>query len=81
MDNNHNLELEYKYYRENLDNLLEKYNNKFIVIKGQSIIGFYDSMDEAISETIKEHKLGTFIVQHCISNVEEQSFFSRVSFV
>jgi len=76
------LEKEFKYYLKHQDELVEKYNGKYIVIKGRQVIGFYDNELQAIEETSKEHELGTFLVQKCEPGEESytQTFHSRVSF-
>lgn len=53
---------EFNYYLKNQDNLAKKYKGKFIVIKADQVIGVYDTDNQAIKETMKEHKLGTFLV-------------------
>jgi len=77
-----NLEKEYDYYLEKRPELLEKYNGEFLVIKGQSVIGAFDSEVEALQETSKTHELGTFLIQKCDPTEEShtQSFHSRVAF-
>ena len=56
---------EFEYYLKNQKELVEKYNGKFLVIKGQKVIGVYDSELEAVEETSKKEELGTFLVQKC----------------
>ena len=77
------LENEFKYYIDNQDTLVEKYNGKYLVIKGEEVIGVYDTDDEAYLETQKEHKLGTFLIQLCTPGEEAYThvFHSRVTFV
>lgn len=60
----------YDYYTQNFDELYEKFQNKFVVIKDCKVIGTYDTLDDAISTTSKKEELGTFIVQHCIKEDE-----------
>jgi hypothetical protein len=76
------LEKEFKYYLDHQKSLVKKYNNKYIVIKGEKVIGSYDSNEEAYFETIKTHELGTFIIQLCTPGPEAytQTFHSRVIF-
>ena len=78
-----NLEEEFKYYLAHQAELVEKYDGKFIVIKGSKVLGAYDSEIEAIRETMKEHELGTFLVQKCEEGAESytQTYHSRVAFV
>ena len=76
------LEKEFQYYLDNQQELVEKYNGKFLVIKNDEVIGVYDSEDIAYFETEKNHELGTFIIQYCEmgDKAYTQSFSSRVSF-
>jgi hypothetical protein len=76
------LEKEFEYYLDHQDELVKKYNGKFVVIKGCSVIGAYDSELQALEETTKIHEMGTFLVQKCEpgSDSYTQSFHSRVSF-
>ncbi len=60
-----NLEREFQFYLDNQDELVEQYQGKFIVIKDCQVIGFYMSDAEAVEETLKEHEIGTFLVQRC----------------
>ncbi|GBE04933.1 hypothetical protein BMS3Abin10_00552 [bacterium BMS3Abin10] len=77
-----NLEKEFQYYIDNQDEFVQKHNGKFLVIKGQKIIGIYDSEMDAIKETSTEHELGTFLVQKCEPGSESytQTYHSRVAF-
>jgi len=74
------LEKEFKYYLEHQDDLVEKYNGKFIVIKNLEVIGDFDNVAQAVEETSKNHKMGTFLVQKCSPGKEDytQTFHSRV---
>ncbi len=75
------LEKEFKYYLEHQEELVNKYNGKFIVIKNGEVIGAYDSDLEAIEKTTEKHELGTFLVQKCESGSESytQTYQSRVT--
>ena len=77
------LEKEYQYFKENQDDIIEKYPNKFIVIKDENIIGIYASQKEALTETLRKHKLGTFLLQFVSPDKNDytQKFHSRVMFV
>lgn len=74
------LEEEYKYYIDNKDSLIKKHNKKFVVIKENEVIGVYSTREKALEETIKEHELGSFLIQKVSKNEEEQiqRFSSRV---
>ena len=77
------LEKEFNYYLEHQEELVKKYNGKFLVIKDCNIIGAYDSELEAVEKTTKEHELGTFLVQKCEPGSESytQTYHSRVAFI
>ena len=76
------LEKEFNYYLEHQDELVEKYNGKFVVIKGHEFLGAYNSELAAIEEISKIHELGTFLIQHCLPGTEAytQTYHSRVAF-
>lgn len=76
------LDQEFKYYLDHQAELVEKYNGKFIVIKGEEVIGAYDAEDTAYFETEKCHEPGTFLIQFCEpgDNSYTQIYHSRVSF-
>jgi hypothetical protein len=75
------LEKEFKYYLDHQDELVEKYNGKFVVIKDLKVIGAYDVELDAIRETAKHYELGTFLVQKCEPGKAgyTQTFHSRVA--
>lgn len=76
------LEKEFKYYLNHQDELVKKYNGKFIVIKDSHILGVYDTELEALEKTSKENELGTFLIQKCAPGSDNytQTFHSRVAF-
>jgi len=76
------LEKEFKYYLDHQDELVEKYNGKFVVIKDCNVIGVFDSELEAVKKTAEKHELGTFLVQKCEPGNESytHTYHSRVVF-
>ena len=76
------LDKEFKYYLDNQDELVKEFNGKYIVIKGEFVVGSYETEVQAYTETIKEHNLGTFLIQLCSPGKTDysQSFHSRVVF-
>lgn len=75
------LEREFKYYLEHQNELVKKYNGKFIVIKNREVIGAFDSELEAIEKTAEKHELGTFLVQKCEpgSQAYTATYHSRIA--
>lgn len=59
------LEEEFNYFLVNLDDLLKKYEGKYVVIKNNCVLGAYGTIEDAIIETQKTEPLGTFLVQKC----------------
>lgn len=76
------LEKEFEYYLAHQDELVKRYNGKFVVIKSKSVIGAFDTEREAIEKTREKEELGTFLVQECEpgSGGYTQTYHSRVAF-
>jgi hypothetical protein len=76
------LEQEFKYYLNNQNELLKKYNNRYIVIVGDNVVGDYDSNERALIEAKKKYPLGTFLIQKCTNGENDYTymFHSRVRF-
>jgi hypothetical protein len=76
------LDAEYKFYKDNQKELLDKYEGRYVVIQGQSVLGHYSSEVEAYNETRKKYEVGTFLIQKVSREPEgySQSFHSRVVF-
>jgi hypothetical protein len=76
------LQKEFDYYVAHQQELVEKYNGKFVVIKDGEVVGSYDSQTLAISETKKKFAMGTFLVQKVEPGTAAytQTFHSRVAF-
>lgn len=74
------LDKEFKYYLSHQEELVKNYLNKYIVIKGENVIGSFDSQIEAYNITAKTHEVGTFLIQHCLPGTDSytQTFHSRV---
>lgn len=71
---------EFEYYKKNKAEYLSKYLNKFVAIKEEELLGVYDNRNEAISETVKNHEFGTFLVHHVQDKEDVEHFYSRVMF-
>ncbi|OFY96731.1 MAG: hypothetical protein A3K10_15695 [Bacteroidetes bacterium RIFCSPLOWO2_12_FULL_31_6] len=77
------LENEFQFFLKNQKELVKKYKEKYVVIIGEEVVGSYDTEEEAYQTTSKTHKLGTFLIQQCLSGNEgyTQTFNSRVIYV
>ena len=76
------LDKEFTYYLDNQDELLKKYNNRFIVIVDEEVVGDYESYEQALFQSVGKYELGTFLIQECTEGEDAytQTFHSRVVF-
>ena len=64
------LKMEFDYYLAHQEEMVEKYDGSFIVIKDQQVIGNFDSDATAVIQTERIHPLGTFLVQRVSAGKE-----------
>jgi hypothetical protein len=64
-------EQDFDYFLQNMERLYQTHGYKFVAIKNQNILGFYDTFDEALENTIKTEEPGTFLIQECLENKEK----------
>jgi hypothetical protein len=64
------LDIAWEYYLKNQEWLAKEHPGKEVVIVGESFWGYFDSIEEAYRAAIKEHKVGTFLIQSCVSGRE-----------
>ena len=76
------LQKEFQFYLDHQNEMVGKYDGKYIVIKDGQVLGAYDDELAAIIQTQKSHKLGTFLVQLVSRGPGgyTQTFHSRVVF-
>ncbi len=76
------LQKEFEYYLAHQDEMVAKYDGKYVVIKDQQVLGAYTDELTAITETEKSHRLGTFLVQFVSEGTSAytQTFHSRAVF-
>ncbi len=60
------LEKEFQYFRNHQKDLVQQHSGKFVVIKGEEVIGVYETEMQAYTETKKVHEPGTFLIQQCL---------------
>jgi hypothetical protein len=59
------LEKEFKYYLDNQDEIVDKFNGKVLVIKDNKVEYDAENLYEAYKWGIDRYKLGTFLIQKC----------------
>lgn len=77
------LDKEFEYYLNHQDELVKIYNGKYIVIKGETVVGAYNSQTDAYFDSEKKYGLGNFLIQLCTPGKEAytQTFYTnRVRF-
>jgi hypothetical protein len=75
------LQEEFDFYVEHQDELVERYLNKFIVIRGQLVEGAFDTAVEAYKDALSRFEAGTFMIQHVTPGRESysQTYFSNAA--
>jgi len=77
------LDKEFTYYKAHQKELAEKYHGQFLIIRGEEVLGNYDTELHAYTDAKKRGlPAGSFLIQQCLSVTEEptQVFHSRVAF-
>lgn len=82
MEENIALKKEFDFFIKNIDELIEKYESKYVVIKGEKVLGAYETIEEAILVTKRTEKMGEFLVKQCNpdKNSYSQIFQTRAMF-
>jgi len=58
-------EEEMKYFKENQSGLVRKFLGRVLVIKGNTVVGNYETPLEAYTEAKKIYEPGSFMIQPC----------------
>jgi len=64
------LEKEREIYNRNLEDWLNRYPGKFVAVVDQDVLGFFDTIDDALQAGAREVGLGSFLVRR-VQEVEE----------
>ena len=74
------LDKEFDFYKKNQKDFVEKYNGRYIVLQGKKVLGDYDTQLDAYLESVKDHDLGTFLIQFVSPGKESYTatYHSRV---
>ena len=70
-------ESDFKWYKENFRDLFQKFGEKFVAIKNETVLGVYDTYADGVIETSKHEELGTFIVQQC--GADESAYTCQIA--
>jgi len=68
----------YVYFTEKFDELYNNplYRYKFVVISGDSLLGIFDTFQNAIRDAVGKYKTGDYIIQELVRDDERVSFLS-----
>jgi hypothetical protein len=76
------LDKEFQYYLDSQSTLVQKYDGRYIVIVGEKVIDDYDDYRQALTHSLKNYEMGTFLVQKCSPGEKDYTlhFHSHVAF-
>jgi len=67
-----NLDDLYKWFDENRETIIADHLNECVLLKDNSVIGYYPNNEAALSAAQKNGlKMGEFLIQDCITDEEE----------
>ena len=74
------LEREYAYFKQHQDELVRKYEGRFIVVVGEAVVADYDDDREAYLQSKAKYGAGKFLIQQCLpaDQIQIRRFHSRV---
>lgn len=76
------LEKVFDFYLTHQNELINKYLNKYLIIKDEQVAVAFDTKEEAYDFATSKFELGTFIIQQCLPGDlgHSQIFHSQVIF-
>jgi len=68
----------YGYFNEKFEELYDNplYRHKFVVISGNSLLGIFDTFQNAIRDAVGKYKTGEYIIQELIRDDERVNILS-----
>ena len=68
----------YKWFDENRDTIINNHLNECVLLKDNTVIGYYPNTEAALSAAQKKgFELGEFLIQDCITNEEETMIYNN----
>lgn len=67
------IETLFKYYLEHQEDLVIKYNGKYLIITREGVVGAYDSLNEGYEVALKTYGKGNFMLQLCSEGEKDYS--------
>jgi hypothetical protein len=77
------LEKEFKYYVNHQAELVKKFLGRFLLIKDETVVKDFGTIEDAFSYASKIYEPGTFLIQECLPGEDNytQTFLTRAIFV
>ena len=66
---------DFDYFLENMQTLYKAYGDKFVAVKNQTILGVYDTFNDALDTTLRTEELGTFLIQEIFNDEEKMMHY------
>ncbi|MCL2067907.1 MAG: hypothetical protein FWG99_10630 [Treponema sp.] len=71
-----NLDDLYKWFDENRDSIIANHSDECVLIKNNSVIGYFPNTDAALSAAKRGgFSMGDFIIQDCITEEEDTMMY------
>ena len=68
------IEQEFQYYLQHQNEFVTQYNNRYLVIHNQQVVGDYATFADAVTDAQRRYQPGTFIVQRCSEGPKDYTF-------
>jgi len=65
------LEKELAFYEKNLPAWLREYPGKFVLVKGEELVGVYDTNEQALSAGASHFGLGAYLIRRIQKNKDD----------
>jgi hypothetical protein len=65
------LDQEIKYYREHLGEWLTQYPQRFVLVKGNELVGTFDTQEQALTEGVRRFGLSSFLIRRVQEHQDE----------
>ena len=71
-----NLDDLYKWFDENRDSIIANHSNECVLLKDNSVIGYYPNTEAALSAAQeKGFTIGDFLIQDCITDEDDTMMY------
>ena len=72
------LETEFRYFEDHEEELIEQYKGRFVIIRGEEVVGVFDGQEDAHKDALGRFEKGTYLIRQCSKNSGTMTYHSRV---